>query len=253
MMKVAYDYGCFEGCVEYSGETEREIRDSLKFPKTHSHDPVTGKDEVELELGGWKSLDAGPWYYLDINSCYLSCATDIQGNTRISELIQKMYSLRNSGSPGLCTTLKCMMNSLYGYSFKKPKLIKHKFVRDIEKYYEMYSPIILSASGDYVDTLNCIVVNYTFPDFAQGILTNYFKKIEEITQLVDGNVWYYNIDAVLVDQTGYDKLSSLGMVGKDLGQLKIEKVFKWFKCLNGRKKFLAETIEGEKVFHCVKK
>ena len=72
-------------------------------------------------------------------------------------------------------------------------------------------------------TVNPLVPHFTCPQFAREVLNNFNKKIEDISKIV--NVYYYNIDAILIDEHDYYKLKSLGYIGDAMGQYKIEHVF----------------------------
>ena len=61
-----------------------------------------------------------------------------------------------------------------------------------------------------------------------------------------------NIDAVLTNEHGYNKLIAHGLVGNDIGLFKVDKVFKEFAAISNRS-YVGTTIEGEKVYHCTKK
>ena len=55
------------------------------------------------------------------------------------------------------------------------------------------------------------------------MMNQYHEFMEKISKLVDVKFW--NVDAILVDEVGYNKLKDLGYIGDNLGQFKIEKVF----------------------------
>lgn len=93
------------------------------------------------------------------------------------------------------------------------------------------------------------VSNYTYPQFARSVLKNYADKVNEICSIV--SPLYYNIDAFLITESDYFKLVRAGFIGKEIGQLKIEKIFSEFCCVSSRK-YVATLENGEQFFHCVK-
>ena len=65
-------------------------------------------------------------------------------------------------------------------------------------------------------------------------------------------IYYENIDAILIDENDYNKLVELGYIGNELGEFKIEHIFKEIAILSGRK-FVATLDNGTKLIHCPKK
>ena len=55
-------------------------------------------------------------------------------------------------------------------------------------------------------------------------MANFNRKIQEVESLVK-KIYYYNVDAILIDEGDYNKLVSLGYVGPKLSQFKVEHVF----------------------------
>ena len=47
--------------------------------------------------------------------------------------------------------------------------------------------------------------------------------IQEVESIVK-KIYYYKVDAILIDEEDYNKLVSLGYIGPDLGQFKVEHV-----------------------------
>ena len=127
-----------------------------------------------------KTSDGKPFYsnerlyYIDLNGAYMSAVQSIPTgsnltgeNTKIKELIKLLYNARmnakNDGNEKLASTLKFMMNSCWGYSIQRQKVIKHKYTKDVHSYIETFSPFVLgyrvnkdSKSG-FVDTVNSFV------------------------------------------------------------------------------------------------
>jgi hypothetical protein len=75
----------------------------------------------------------------------------------------------------------------------------------------------------FVTTVNTFHPHFNHVQFAKSILDNYHKKVEELSKLV--TIYYYNIDAFIIDEDDYNKLVGLGMIGENLGQFKVESVF----------------------------
>ena len=73
--------------------------------------------------------------------------------------------------------------------------------------------------------------------------------MNEIKSLV--NVFYENIDAILIDENDYNKLLKLGYIGDKLGQFKIEHVFNEIAIKSSRK-YVAKLDDGNTFYHCVK-
>ena len=89
MQKIMYEYGCYDEVYEISGELAKSIRDKCIFPKTRTYNdkPLYLKQKL---------------YYIDLNGAYMSCvksiptgkAGDDKPNTKIKELIEKLYDAR---------------------------------------------------------------------------------------------------------------------------------------------------------------
>jgi hypothetical protein len=244
MQHIMFEYGCFEGVLESSGYENKMVRDSIKFPK-----PQTKIKHAKQKL-----------YYLDIIGAYSSCidgiplTLDVSGerNYRINDLIQKLFDIRkklkDSGSK-LAYTIKFMMNSCFGFSMKKSKHITTKYSTNVDsRVDEMFDFVAKYTYKDngtisdgansvstntvdadevgkegFVTTLNTFHPHFNHVQHAKVILDNYWINVKEIMDFVD--VLYWNIDAFLVNEEDYNKLLDIGMIGEDLGQLKVECVF----------------------------
>lgn len=155
----------------------------------------------------------------------------------------------------MATTLKFMMNSCYGYSIRRPKIIKRKYTNNVNNYVNTFAPYVagynyVGNNTGFVDTVNSFVPHFTTPQFALDILTNFNKKINEISQLV--HVWYYNIDSILIDEDDYNKLNKLGYINENLGGFKIEHIFNEI-AIKSAKLFVGTLVDGTRFYHCAKK
>ena len=157
-------------------------------------------------------------------------------NTKIGSIIARLYDLRlnakQNGNTKLATTLKFIMNSTWGYSISRPKVIKHKFAQDVNKYKEQFGKFILKQNGNFIDSVNCFATHYTYPQFAKSV--------------------YENVDAILTDEEGYHVLLDQNMISDTImGKFKIDKIFTEFAAISS-KRYVATTIEGDQIFHCIK-
>ena len=249
-----YEYGCYDNVFEICGNNAQQIRDQCVFPKSHTY------NNKPLYLN--KKL-----YYIDLNGAYMSAISSIptgnnltEKNTKIKDLIETLYSIRKEAQTNnnnkLATTLKFMMNSCWGYSIRRPKTIKHKFSNNVENYIETYDPYVIgwnylnksdseNKSG-FVDTINPFVVHFSCPQFAREVLRDFNKKIKEISKIV--HVYYYNIDAILIDETDYNKLVILNYIGNNLGQFKIKHIFTEIAIKSSRQ-YVATLEDGTKFYH----
>lgn len=250
MQKVMYEYGCFEGVYELSGAYADELRKGLVFPQTRTFNDKKFYSNEKL-------------YYLDLNGAYMSCVDAIPSgvengamNPKIKGLIDELYAIRmtakKNGNVKLATTIKFMMNSCWGYSIRRPKLMKHKYCKCVDKYIQEFAPYVArynyspdNISG-WVDSVNSVVIHFTYPQFAKRVLDNYHKKFNDIKRLV--NVYYENVDAILINESDYQKLLGLGYIGNDLGQFKVEKVFTEIAIISS-KRYVATLENGEKYYH----
>lgn len=254
-----YEFGCYDEVVKIAGYKAQLIRKQCVFPKTKTFNNKPFYSNEKL-------------YYIDLNGAYMSSVTsiptglpnenlDFDGqNTKIKDLIEILYNKRNeakkNGNNKLALTLKFIMTSCWGYSIQRPKIIKHKFAKDVRKYVDTFAPYILRYSfnedntSGFVDTINSFVQHYTTPQFARNVLRKFNDKMNEIKSLV--NVYYENIDAVLINESDYNKLKSLGYFGNELGKFKIEHVFTEI-AIKSSKTYVATLDNGDKFYHCVNK
>ena len=255
--KILYETGCYDGVFELTGKRANDIRKTLKFPKTkivRGEEPTVRGQSPKLYLNG-------EYYYLDINAAYMNFVKSIPSgidngyvNYRVGDVIRKLYELRlkakSEGKNKLATTLKFIMNSTWGYSISRPKVIKHKYAQNPETYVQRFGKFILKHNGNFIDTVNCFVPHYTFPQFAKSVLDEYNKFFDEVKRNI--TVYYENVDALLTDKEGYDKLKEMGLIDdKEMGKFKVDKVFTEFAAISDRR-YVATTIEGDRVFHCIK-
>ena len=112
------------------------------------------------------------------------------------------------------------MNSTWGYSISRQKAIKHKYAQNPDTYVQRFGKFILKQNGNFIDTVNCFVPHYTYPQFAKTVLDEYNKFFDEIKRNI--TVYYENVDALLTDKEGYDKLKMMGLIDdKEMGKFKI--------------------------------
>ena len=148
-----------------------------------------------------------------------------------------------------------MMNSCWGYSIKRAKLIKHKFTKNVNSYVETYAPFVVwynyneDGISGFVDTVNSFVPHFTVPQFARSVLNEFKQMMDKVKSLV--TVYYENVDAILISESDYEKLVKLGYVGDKLGQFKIEHIFTEI-AIKSTKRYVATLDNGEKYYHCVK-
>ena len=257
--KILYETGCFENVYEFCGKIAKDIRGRLHFPKTKTlnNKPFYSNEKL---------------YYLDVNGAYMNFVKYIETgepnekgefegkNERIGEVIKMMYDLRlnakHEGKNKLATTLKFIMNSVWGFSISKPKVIKYKYVQKVDNYIERFGSYVLkynytNGESGFVNTVNCYVENFTFPQFAYSVLTEYNKFFDYVKSLVP--VYYENIDAILTNEEGFNKLKSLNLIdNEELGKFKLDKVFKEI-AIKSNRLYVAKTINDEVVFHTYKK
>ena len=213
MQKIMYEYGCFDGVYELTGEKRDEIRSSLVFP-TRSYSKSTINEKC---------------YYLDFNGAYCSFMTNIPSgvddtcNTKIKELIDIMYAKRlyakQEHNDKFAKTLKFIMCSCYGASITRPKLFKNKHSNNLND-----DLVISHNDSGFVTIKRALVEHYNHPQFAKVILDGFNAKCNEIKSLV--NVLFQNFDAFIVNEADYNKLNSLGYIHPtELGKLKVEHIF----------------------------
>ena len=255
MQKIMYEYGCFDNVFELCGVNAKRIRDECIFPKTRTFNDKSFYSNEKL-------------YYIDLNGAYMSAVKYIptgekgEGhgvNTKIKDLIEKLYEERmkakENGNDKLAKTLKFLMTSCWGYSIKRPKLVKHKYTKNVNSYVETFAPFVIGYNynddgvSGFVDTVNSFVPHYTIPQFARSVLVEFKKMMDEVKKLV--TVYYENVDAILISESDYNKLVELGYVGNELGKFKIEHVFTEI-AIKSSKRYVGMLENGEKYYHCVK-
>ena len=253
MNKIMYEYGCFEGVFELAQPLANVIRDQLVFPKPHTTD-------------GEKFYSNKKLYYVDLNSAYLSVIQGIptgkcdeagnfgfEQNTKIQELIEKLYTIRQqikTTNPILSKCLKLLSTSCWGYSIKKNRMFKTVKSTNKDEFVKSHINYIIEHDDDVVKMIKSISFNYSMPQFAREVLNNYHIKMDVIRKLC--KIYYENIDAILIEEEDYHKLESLGMIGNELGKFKIEHIFTEIAIMSSRK-FVATLDNGEKLIHCPKK
>ena len=253
MNKIMFEYGCFENVYELAQPMANVIREQLVFPKPHTTD-------------GEKFYSNKKLYYVDLNSAYLSVIEgipegkcDVNGNfsgklnTKIKDLIHKLYNIRQSiktTNPILSKCLKLLSTSCWGSSIKRNRMFKTTKPRDKEAFVNSHINYIIEHGDDVVRMIKSISFQYSYPQFAREVLTNYNNKMEEIRKLC--TIYYENIDAILIDEDDYNKLVGLGLVGNELGKFKIEHIFTEIAIMSSRK-FVATLDNGEHLIHCPKK
>ena len=246
--KILYETGCYDGVYEMTGRKANEIRQKLVFPRTQL-------------IGRTKFYSNEELYYLDINAAYMNFVKSIPSgnddgrvNEKVGEVIRTLYNLRtqakNDGKDKLAKTLKFIMNSTWGYSIKRPKVIKNKYVQNVDFYVQKYDRFVLKVKDHFVSTVSTFVPHYTFPQFAKSVLDEYNRFFDKIKSMV--RVFYENVDAILTDKEGYETLINSGLVGDEMGQFKLDKVFKEIAIISNRQ-YVATTVDNERIFHCTKK
>ena len=253
MNKIMYEYGCFDNVYELAQPLAEVIRDELVFPKPHTTD-------------GNKFYSNKKLYYVDLNSAYLSVIEGIptgkcdengnfsgELNTKIKELIHKLYTIRQQlkkTNPTLSTCLKYLSTSCWGSSIKKNRMFKTVKPKDKDNYIASHLNFVIEYNDEIVKLVKSVSFQYSYPQFARVVLNNYHKKMEEIRKLC--KIYYENIDAILIDEEDYNKLVSLGYVGNELGKFKIEHIFTEI-AISSSRKFVATLEDGTHFIHCPKK
>jgi hypothetical protein len=247
MQRIMYEYGCFDDVYEIAGELRDNIRNELVFPK---------RDLIVSEINE-------KCYYLDFNGAYSSFMTHIPtgpsangpANRKISELIRLMYNKRiemRSINPKLSKTIKFIMNSCYGTSIQKPKIIKHKYSTNISGTIDNQGDFVISTEAGnegFVNIIQPYVEHYSHPHFAKVILDGFQQKVQEIKSIV--NVLFQNIDAFIVNESDYNKLVELGYIHPtELGKLKVEHVFKSVRFYS-KMKWIGINEDNSEFRHCV--
>ena len=241
MEKVMYEYGCFENVMKICGPIADSIRNSLSFPSPHTNDGKPFYSNKKL-------------YYIDLNGAYLSVIDGIPTgipdkdmnftgkNTKIKELLERLYKIRlelKSSGPGgkekrsdpiLANCIKFMSNSSWGLSIRTNKRFEKTKIRSGLKEGNLKNmndnmDFVVEFNKDFVKYIKSLNVHYSYPQFAREVLRNFNNKISEVISHVK-KVYYYNVDALLIDEEDYHKLEQLGYIGNELGQFKIEHIFK---------------------------
>ena len=259
MLRLMYEYGCFDNVHEFAGETRDSIRNSLVFPGRNIN--VGGSPKgVPRELTTTEINEK--CYYLDFNGAFCSFMTHIpagidlkERNTKIAELINVMYNKRleakAAGNTKLATTLKFIMCSCYGTSIAKAKTVKHKFSENIQGTINNQGDLVISHENKmsgFVNILQPYVEHYSFPQFAKVILDGFNNKMQEIKSIV--NVLFQNIDAIVVNERDYNKLLELGYIHPtELGKLKVEHIFTSMIFYN-KMRWKGINLDGSIFNHC---
>ena len=252
MEKLMYEYGCFENVYKLCGPIAENIRNSLSFPSPHTADGKPFYSNKKL-------------YYIDLNGAYLSCIESIpagkcdikgnfsQQNTKIKELLERLYNIRSQlkkKDPVLANTIKYMSNSCWGLSIKTNKRFVKTKPKDKQEFINENYEYVVEFNKDFVKYIKSVNVHYSYPQFARNVLENFEKKIKEILRTVK-HVYYFNVDALLIDENDYNKLKDLGYIGNSLGQFKIEHIFKE-TVIKSKRQYMA-VLEDGKIFNHTRK
>ena len=119
-----------------------------------------------------------------------------------------------------------MMNCMYGNSIRKLKKNNKNKYKNLEETKKVYGDQVLKHNDKRVTIKLNFKEHYYYPQYAKTLLDKYHEKMKKISEIV--NVLYCNIDSILVTECDYNKLNELGYIGYDLGQFKIEHIFKEF-------------------------
>ena len=161
-----------------------------------------------------------------------------------------MYKIRTElkhSDPVLYNMFKQLMTCCWGLSIKRSKMFTKEKPKQKEEYINQNLPYIIEVNKDFVKTISSISVNYSYPQFAQQVLENFKAKINSILDIV-GKVYYYNIDALLIDEEAYKKVVAAGLVGDELGMFKIEHIFTEIAIKSSRV-YVATLDDGTKFYH----
>ena len=82
------------------------------------------------------------------------------------------------------------MNSCWGYSIRRPKIIKRKYTKNVNKTIDEMEQFVFKYSYDngesgWVSLIQPFVSHFTCPQFAKSILDVFHKKINEVKSLVN--------------------------------------------------------------------
>ena len=253
MRKIMFEFGCFENVYEIANPLSNVIRNQLVFPKPHTAD-------------GNKFYSNKKLYYLDLNSAYLSVIEgiptgkcSIEGNfngelnTRIKDLILKLYKIRQAVkgiNPTLARCIKLMSTSCWGSSITKNRLFKTVKSKNPEVLIDKNINTVIEYDDSIIRMIKSVTFNYSYPQFAREVLNNYHKKLNEIRSICE--IYYENIDAILINEEDFKKLQERGYIGNELGQFKIEHVFKEIAIQSSRK-FVGTLEDGSKFIHLLNK
>lgn len=267
MQKIMYEYGCFDGVYELTGEKRDEIRSSLVFPLRsfglRPHDSCADNMNNTITSTSEASTSAyeitEKCYYLDFNGAYCSFMTNIPSgvddtcNTKIKELIDIMYKKRlyakHEHNDKFAKTLKFIMCSCYGASITRPKMFKNKHTSNVQNTIREHGDLVVTHNEQgFVTIKRALVEHYNHPQFAKVILDGFNEKCNEIKSLV--NVLFQNFDAFVVNEDDYNKLNSLGYIHPtELGKLKVEHVFQSISFKN-KCVWTAINMDGSEFRHC---
>ena len=249
MEAIMYKYGCFENVFELASPLAHRIRNQLVFPVPHTDDDKPFYSNKKL-------------YYIDLNGAYLSCVKSIpagkcnddleftEQNTKIKDLIERMYQIRKSLSAKdeiLAKTVKLLMTCCWGMSIKREKLFKKHYPKNREEYIDSNLPYVVEVGSDFIKTISSISVHWSHPQFAKSVLDEFSRKMKAVCDLV-GRVYYHNVDALLIDEEGYKKVVEAGLIGDELGKFKIEHVFNEIAIMSKRK-YVATLEDGTLFYH----
>ena len=253
MNKIMYEYGCFDNVYEIANPLSSNIRNQLVFPKPHTTD-------------GNKFYSNKKLYYIDLNSAYLSViegiptgTCDINGNfsgelnTKVKELIEKLYNIRQTlkqTNPILAKCIKLLSTSCWGSSIKKNRIFKVVKPKNKQTFIDKNINNIIEYDDSVIRMVKSITFNYSYPQFAREVLNNYHKKMNEIRSMC--KIYYENIDAILIDENDYKKLEEKGFIGNELGKFKIEHIFKEIAIASSRK-FVGVLDDDSQFIHLPKK
>ena len=147
--------------------------------------------------------------------------------------------LKQNGNP-LQKTLRLMITTVHGCSTRKQRPIKNKYSSNVEKAIHDYNDYIvgydLNKDGKtgFVQRVLSFNPHFNYPQLSSSMIDHYNEFMEKIEKEV--NILFRNIDAILVNESDYKKLCELGYVGLELGQFKLDKVFKEIAILSPMKR-----------------
>jgi hypothetical protein len=181
----------------------------------------------------------------------LTLEPDSEVNTKIKDLIDKMFyvvsRLKQRGDHKLAKTAKGLMNVCYGYSYRKPKNFTTKpstnVTSRVSEVYENVAKFKFNADKKTgsVTTINNFRPHFNYVQFAKVILDNYHEKFKELKKIV--HIYYYNVDAFIIDEFDFLTLQEEGYIGDKIGQFKIEAIFDEVYFI-GPRKFMAKCDDG---------